>query len=184
MAYAISKLWFYPLSRPFIRKINGIENIPLETPFIIAANHERFLDPCLITYVILRKLNRKIHFLARPSPWFIPSILERNYAGNIPLLNPGQAFQDMKDLLKKREIIGIFPEGERVITPSKNPKTGAVRLAIETNTPILPIGIKFSFMLFGSTINIGKLVRLNGNKDVKKQTLNLMKYIYKLKNDL
>mgnify|MGYP001620129181 CR=1 FL=1 len=114
--------------------------------------------------------------------WFLGETICRKWAACVPVFNPAQAYEETKKLIESGEIIGIFPEAG--IRKTKNPKTGAVRLALETKTPILPIGIKSSYIPFNSTINIGNLIYLKNQKNIKKQTLNLMKEIYRLRNNL
>src|SRR3989338_5528494 len=70
MAYPITKFWFYPLCAIALRKIRGIGNIP-KTPFIIVSNHEHLADPLYILFPILRKLDKKVHFVATPAWWFL-----------------------------------------------------------------------------------------------------------------
>ena len=149
MVYPITKLWFYPLCKVLTRKIKGIENIPHKTPFIIVSNHEMLIDPLIILYPLLRELNKKVHFIGTPTWWFLGETICRQWAGGIPLFTPKQAYKEAKELIKSGEIVGIFPEGG--IGKTRNPKTGAVRLALETNIPILPIGIKSSYLPFKST---------------------------------
>ena len=62
-------------------------------------------------------------------------------------------------------------------------KTGAIRLAIETKIPILPIGIKSSYIPFNSTLTIGKPIYLKeSRKDFGTQILDLMEHVYDLRN--
>ena len=180
MAYPITKFWFfYPLGKLLIRKIMGRENIPKSIPFIIVSNHKKLVDPLLILYPILRKLNKKIHFIATPAWWFLGDTICRKWAACVPVFHPTQAYEETKKLIESGEIIGIFPEAG--LRKTKNPKTGAIRLALETKTPILPIGLKSSYLLFNSTMNIGKLIYLKKNKkNLKKQASDLMKKIYQL----
>ena len=164
-----------------VKKIKGIDNTPHKTPFIIVSNHEHLIDPLYLIYPILRKLNKKIHFIASPTWWFLGETICRQWAGSIPLFNSEQAYKEAKEIIKSGGIVGIFPEGGTRRT--KNPKTGAVRLALETNTPILPIGIKSSYFPFKSTLNIGKLIHLKKNKkSLKKHARDLMRYVYRLRN--
>ena len=181
MAYPITKLWFYPLCRISIRNISGAENIPNKTPFIIVSNHERLIDPLYIIYPILKKLGQKVHFVASPTWWFLGEIICRQWAGCIPLFNSNQAYREAKYLIKSGEIVGIFPEGGTKKT--KNPKTGAVRLALETKKPILPVAVKSSYLPFNSTINIGKPIYLKKRRNIKKQTSELMMDVYRLRNN-
>ena len=182
MAYPINKFWFYPLNWIMIKRIKGEDNIPKNPNFIIISNHEHLIDPLYIFYPILKKLNKKLHFIATPTWWFLGETICRQWAGCIPLFNSEQIYKEVKKLIKSGEIIGIFPEGGTKRT--KNPKTGAIRLALDTKTPILPIGLKSSYTPFNSTLNIGKLIYPNKNKDIKKQTLELMKEIYRLRDGM
>ena len=179
MVYPITKFWFYPLNWLMIKRIKGINNIPNKTPFIIVSNHERLIDPLYILFSVLKKLNKKIHFVATPTWWFLGETICRQWAGCIPLFNSEQVYKETKELIKSKEIVGIFPEGGTRKT--KNPKTGAVRLALETKVLILPISVKSSYIPFSSTLNIGKPIYFKNKKNIKKQTIDLMKYIYKLR---
>lgn len=181
MAYPISKLWLYPLCWILIKKIKGIENIPDKKTFIIAANHETNRDHLLIVYPIIKKLNKKVHFIATPVWWF--NTISRQWAGVIPMHSPRQAYREAKGVIKSGEIVGIFPEGrlERK-KRTENPKTGAVRLAIETNVPVLPVGLRFSYFPLTSALSIGKPIYFRSKKNIKNQSKELMKHIYKLRN--
>lgn len=181
MAYPISKLWSLPLLRLLIKRINGVENIPRETAFIIVSNHEKLIDPLYIIYAIVRKLNKKVHFIASPTWWFLGETICRQWAGCIPLFGSEQASKEAKEYVKKGKIVGIFPEG-RSTAKKRYLKSGVIKLSIETKTPILPMGIKTSYFPFSSVISIGKLVYLKKNKNIKKQTIDLMRHVYRLRN--
>ena len=110
-------------------------------------------------------------------------IICRQWAGCIPLFNTEQAYKEAKRLVESSEIIGIFPEGGTRRT--KNPKTGVVRLALETNTPILPIAVKSSYVPFNSRLKFGKLIHLRGSKrNIRKLAKDLMLEVYKLRDNL
>jgi len=181
MVYPISRFWFNPLCRILIRKINGTNNIPINSNFIIISNHEKLIDPFLILYPVLKKLNKKIHFIATPTWWFLGETICRKWLGCIPLFNSEQAYNEAKNYVKSGKIVGICPEGH-LNAKIRYPKTGAVRLALDTKMPILPIGIKSSYLPFSSEITIGKPVHLKKGKNIKDQTLDLMKHVYRLRN--
>ena len=184
MVYPITKFWLYPFCRILLRKIKGKENIPNKTPFIIISNHNSRIDPHFILYTVLRKLNKKVHFIATPAYWFLSDKICRQWVGCIPLFNPKQAYREAKELIESGEIVGIFPEG-RLYKKIRTPKLGVARLALETNTPILSIGIKSSYMPFNAAINIGKLIYLKKNKKkLRKEMESVMKYVYELKNSV
>ena len=184
MAYPISKLIFYPIFAILMRRIKGMENIPSDKAFIIISNHEKKIDSLLIAFPIIMRLNKKVHFLSNAAWWFLGETICRKWAGCIPIFDPKHAYGEMKEYLVNGKIVALFPEGNYKNQNKKNFKTGAVRLALETNTPILPIGIKSSYVPFASTIRIGKLIYLRKNKkSIENQTADLMKHIYRLRND-
>jgi 1-acyl-sn-glycerol-3-phosphate acyltransferase len=161
-----------------LRRIEGIENIPDKPPFIVISNHERQIDPLLIIYLILSRLDKKIHFIATPRYWFLGEKICRNWAGCIPLFNSKQAFKEAKNLINMGEIVGVFPEGH--LKGSREIKTGAIRLSIETSAPILPIRLQSSYAPLMSKLYIGKLIHINSRNNLKKQATGLMNCIYRL----
>lgn len=178
-------LWFYPINKLIIKKIKGEENIPNKAPFLITSNHESRCDHWLIIYPILKKLGKKVHFVAIPRWWYnFFQFLRYGFAEIIPMVNPKKAYKDAKQAIESGAIVAIFPEGRLERTNrTKNPKTGAIRLAVETKVPILPIGIKFFYRPFSCTINIGKPIYIKKKSNIKKQTFKLMKYIYMLRDN-
>ena len=183
MVYPITKLWFYPFCRLLIGRIKCMENIPADMPFIAVSNHELLVDSLLIIYPIIRKLNKKVHLLSSGSWWFLGETICRRWAACVPVFNPAQAYEETKKLIESGEIIGIFPEAG--LRKTKNLKTGAIRLALEMNAPILPIGLKSSYIPFNSAINIGKPIYLKKNKkNLKKQMSDLMEEVYRLRNSI
>jgi 1-acyl-sn-glycerol-3-phosphate acyltransferase len=183
MVYPISKFWLYPFCSVFTKRIKGIKNIPQKSNFIMISNHENRIDPIYLIYLTVKILNKKIHFLAQPKLWFLGKTICSKWAGCIPLFNSKQAYNQMKDYLKRGKLIGIFPQGNYKKDNNKNFKTGALRLALETNTPILPVGISSSYTPFATTINIGKLIHLKKRKkSFDQQITSLMNHIHKLKS--
>ena len=188
MVFPISKRTLFPLVGLFIRKITGIKNIPQEGPFIVVANHDSYADPFIITSVILKVLNKKIHFLAMKGRFWnkFGNTVSRKWAGCIPLdEGKKKALEEMKNLLKKGEVIGLFPGGPRSSDGSlPRGKTGSVRLALATKAPILPIGIDGAYdiapgdklipKLKRCEVNIGKLIYITAKKKVTKKLLDDM----------
>ncbi|MBI2655494.1 1-acyl-sn-glycerol-3-phosphate acyltransferase [Candidatus Woesearchaeota archaeon] len=179
MAYPITKLWLIPLLRILIRKIEGIENIPASGSFIIASNHEKIIDSFFIWYAIVSKLNRKVHFIARPTNK-LEKIFPKQWVGWILVFDRKKGYAEALERLNSGGIIGIYPEGSTKI--KKKLKTGAIRLAIGSNRPILPVGLNSSWKPFTSTIRIGNPFYADRHADIHVQTKNLMKKIYRLKN--
>ena len=178
MVYPITKLWLSPFLRLLIKKIEGMENIPTNNNFIIASNHEKFIDSFFISYIIFTKLSRKVNFIARPK-YNLEKIFPKEWVGWILVFDKKKGYAEAVEKLKSGAIIGIYPEGS---TKVKNKlKTGAIRLAIESNKPILPIGLNSSWKPFTATIKIGKPFYADKNTDINLQTKRLMKKVYALK---
>ena len=178
MVYPITKLWLLPFLRLLIKKIEGMENIPTNNNFIIAANHKRIIDSFFIGYAIVTKLNKKVSVIARPK-YNLEKIFPKEWVGWILVFDKKKGYAEAVEKLKSGAIIGIYPEGS---TKVKNKlKTGAIRLAIESNKPILPIGLNSSWKPFTATIKIGKPFYADKNIDINLQTKRLMKKVYALK---
>jgi len=121
--------------------IKGSGNIPLKGPFIVVCNHFNRLDPPFVIYAIKKPINflmasdQTVENQLMWAPWlygFIPT--------NRQNIAPSTIKRSI-NVLKKGEILGIFPEGgatEQYLRPAKN---GAAYLATTANVPILPIGL-------------------------------------------
>lgn len=139
--------------RPVLRNIgsafwrlkhSGIENIPPEGGLVIAANHQTYLDPFLISIPIKRPLR----FLA----WNV--VLDWPLAGKLlgllgawPLQLEGSdpaAIRRSLQWLRDGGAVVIFPEGGRGLPGGSMGKFkgGAVRIALDAGVPVLPITIR------------------------------------------
>ena len=63
--YWLTKLIAPPLMFAFIRRINGLGNIPKKGAYIIAANHGSAFDTIAIPSIIVRKFKRKVHYVSK-----------------------------------------------------------------------------------------------------------------------
>lgn len=151
MIYAITAKLCWGVSRLVVKEYEGLNNIPKNENFIIAANHESPLDAMLITAVFDSTLNKKVHFLAsnymfrtRWRAFFVGKTL-----GCIPVdFKPGHTdccLAKAKDLIEKGGIIAIFPEGVKDSPALLRGKTGVIRLALASKKPVLPIGISRTY---------------------------------------
>jgi 1-acyl-sn-glycerol-3-phosphate acyltransferase len=124
-------------------EIYGLENIPKEGGYILAANHMSRIDPplifCLIerddiTALVADKYKR--YPLIRPMVDAFRGIwLNREQADF-------QAMREARDHLQNGHILGIAPEGTRSRTGSLNQaKDGVAYLAEKARAPVLPVGI-------------------------------------------
>lgn len=208
MAYPISKFIVPPIFKLWLRKVNGLENIPRDEPFIMAANHTSYYETLLLPCIVVQVLNKKIHAWVNERYWSSPIVkFFLDLWGGIPVYlvkeknlkeNNSAAFQSALRYLKNGEIMMIFPEGRR----SRDGKlqkaySGAAKLTLLSKVPVLPIGVTGSgevlpkgkiFPRFARCeVNIGKPMyfkkyynkKINDN-DLEKITRQVMKEIGKL----
>jgi len=174
MVYPIAKLIFAPIIDIWIKEINGLNNIPVQGPFIITANHESYMDHLIIVKTFVMHLNKKIHFLSKKEHFSNPikSIWHR-WAGAIPLDRESKGTEALKwaiKALKSRNIIGIHPEGTRTLTGKlQRGKTGVARLALAARVPVVPVGLIGTFEILPK----GKYI-----PELKKATMNIGKPLY------
>ncbi|MDO8481088.1 MAG: lysophospholipid acyltransferase family protein [Nanoarchaeota archaeon] len=175
-----------------------MENLP-KGGAILAANHSSYLDHFIIGTHLYRSTGRIAHFLAKKEHFDDP--LQRwwhRYLEAIPLDRASggkEALAQAVKELKKGKLIMMYPEGTRTLTGKMNRgKTGAARLAIAANVPVIPIGITNTFKIlpkgkwiprFGlkADMRVGRPMmfeRTDNRKDLRTQTTTLMKEIAKL----
>lgn len=128
-------------------RIVGSVRIPTSGAVIIAPNHVTNIDPLITAYVVWRT-GRVPRFLAKASLFRVPvlgAILRGT--GQIPVERAGrQREADPLDrasgLVSDGLALLVYPEGTLTRDPELWPmrgKTGAVRLALEYDVPIIPM---------------------------------------------
>jgi 1-acyl-sn-glycerol-3-phosphate acyltransferase len=122
------------------------ERMPQSGAFVLAPNHYSEIDPVVIGAASW-KLGRAPRFLAKASlfknpvvGWFLRS------SGQIPVERAGSsshaALRAAEELVEKGRMVVVYPEGSLTRDPELWPmrgKTGAVRIALERDIPIIPI---------------------------------------------
>ena len=130
-----------PISKLFFRfKVEGLENIPKKSNFIIVANHVSFLDPL----AIMTAVPRKIHCIALRRLYKI--IWIRWFLLMVEALPSGRVSRKAVHMLNRNKNIGLFPEGG-VNRKGKlgEFKRGAALLAFKTGRPVVPCAVFGSF---------------------------------------
>jgi 1-acyl-sn-glycerol-3-phosphate acyltransferase len=133
------------LSRALWRvSFRGVEHVPREGGLIIAANHQTYIDP----FWIGAPFDRQLRFLAWDAifGWPVAGQLIR-WLGAWPLQverGDTRAIRRSVQWLREGGALVIFPEGGRGRGDAKPEKfkTGAARLALEADVPILPVTIR------------------------------------------
>lgn len=139
LAWAISKpLWFI--------RFRGRENIPARGSggYLIASNHQTYLDPAWICIPI----DQKLRFMAFDEAFgwkFVGPMIK--YLGAFPVNLEGKGvLKAMKEALRALEdgaALVVFPEGGREFAAGELLpfKEGVVRIAQQAGAPILPVTI-------------------------------------------
>ena len=147
----LAKLLFFAFYTP---KIVGKENIPKNGRIILAGNHTNILD-CIL---LMSSTKREIHFLAKKELWEGPKGILFGHMGLIPVdrsIHDSEPLKIAKGYLKNEKVIGIFPEGTtekgRGLLPFK---IGAVKMAYDTDTMIVPFCITGKYKIFSRSLKI------------------------------
>jgi 1-acyl-sn-glycerol-3-phosphate acyltransferase len=159
-------------------RVQGLENIPKDKPFILACNHLSFFDPPAIGC----KIPRNLHYFARDSLFFWPLGLLISSLNSIPV-NRGQldlgTLRKVLKVLKNGHPILVFPEGTRSEDGElQDPQKGLGLLVAKSSVGVIPARIYGSGKAFGKKhliprigrkiyINIGVEISFDDPKDVK-----------------
>ncbi|MEV6017138.1 MULTISPECIES: lysophospholipid acyltransferase family protein [unclassified Streptomyces] len=155
MFYTVLK---YVLLGPLLRlvfrpRIEGLEHIPSSGPAIVAGNHLSFADHFLMPAI----LKRRITFLAKAEYFTGPGIKGRLTAaffrsiGQIPVDRSGKeagqaAIREGLGVLRKDELLGIYPEGTRSHDGRLyKGKVGVAVMALRAQAPVIPCAMIGTF---------------------------------------
>lgn len=168
---------FFLIFRP---KVVGKNNIPKNGSVVLAGNHTNNLDSVMLIAVV----SRQVHFLAKIELFKgIFGVIVRGL-GCIPVnrkIHDKDALKSAKDVLSEGSVIGIFPEGtinrtDDIIMPFK---IGAVKMAKDTNSKIVPFVITGKYNIVGKGIKIEFLEAIEVRDVLDKENDKLMKIISK-----
>jgi 1-acyl-sn-glycerol-3-phosphate acyltransferase len=126
-------------------RMRGLDNIPKRGAFVISPNHVTNFDPLTTAYLVWRA-GRVPRFLAKASLFKVPTLgwLLR-FTGQIPVERSGGGPDPLAAatrLIAEELAVIVYPEGTLTRDPDEWPmrgKTGAVRLALEHDIPLIPM---------------------------------------------
>ncbi|MCL2823730.1 MAG: alpha/beta fold hydrolase [Polyangiaceae bacterium] len=133
-------------------EIEGAENVPLEGGVVFASNHQSWLD----VQVLAGASPRRIHFIAKSEfkTWpVLRHLIEVSESVFVQRGGDADGLSSIVEALRAGKAVAIYPEGtipgeEQVSrrevdteTGLLRGKTGAVRLAINAEVPIVPVGV-------------------------------------------
>lgn len=133
---------------------------------IVVSNHTSYADGILLA-LACRELGRELRLLATAGVFRAPllgPVITR--LGFIPVqrgsTSAADALDSAAEALAAGEAIGLFPEGRITRDPGKWPeraKTGAVRLALRTGAPIVPVAMNGAEKVVGDRAHLVRTLR-------------------------
>jgi long-chain acyl-CoA synthetase len=148
--FAAARLLVSALARP---KVDGMEHVPPGGPFIIAPNHQSYIDPFVLVGVLPLRVVRDLFFVGaaeyfetRLTAWLARRM---NVVPVDPDANLVPAMQAGAFGLTHGKVLVLFPEGERSIDGGvKKFKKGAAILSHHRRVPIVPVAMSGVFEIW------------------------------------
>ena len=147
------------------RRSTPTDRLP-DGPVIVVANHTSFADGILLA-LVGRRLGRSLRLMATGGVFrsgLVGPLARR--LGFIPVQRGTSAAAGSLDAaataLEAGEAVGLFPEGRITRDPQHWPersKTGAVRLALRTGAPVVPVALVGAQQVVGTTGIVTRLLR-------------------------
>lgn len=146
--------WFKLFYRP---QYEGTENIPQSGRIILAGNHTNFLD----CFIVATSTKRCVHYIAKAE--LMKGIGKPIFTGLgiIPVDRSSaasgmHAVNTAEEYLADDKLIAIFPEGtinrtDDIMMPFKG---GAVKIALDAGTKIVPFAITGKYKMFKKDVKI------------------------------
>ena len=163
--------WALNLCRPVVGALcrllwrthwRNTQNIPMMGGLIVASNHQTYIDPFWVSYPI----RRPVRYLAWDAAfnWPVVGSFLRLF-GAWPLQLEGTDPAPIRRSLqwiREGGAVVIFPEGGRGNADGslKKFKAGAVRMALETGVPILPVTIRGGHRVWPSSYRFPRIGRV------------------------
>ena len=128
------------------RRWLDVEKIPQSGPVVFYSNHVSYLDALVLAHLMFKN-GRAVRFIGKEAVFKIPVVgWVLHKAEQIPVKRQSDsaaiALSEAIAALKMGHAIAIYPEGTLTRDPELWPmtgKTGAVRLALSANVPLIPI---------------------------------------------
>lgn len=144
--YVIPAAIVRPALRGLVSQVwEGTENLP-ETGAILAVNHISELDPLSVAHMVYNQ-GLLPTFLAKAELWKVPGFKQALQATRtIPVersRDGGRSLAAAREALATGRAIIVYPEGTVTRDPDGWPmaaQSGAVRLALQTGAPLIPVG--------------------------------------------
>ncbi len=144
-------LTFYGFAQRLVRtlwplvgrlRVEGLDHVPDDGPFLLIANHQSYLDPVLIQAVVRRPMYTMAKSTEFSNPVLAPLL---QWLKSFPVrrfeIDP-QAVRIALRHLDNGYGVGIYIEGERSWDGRlQPPRLGTIRLILKAGVPVIPCGI-------------------------------------------
>lgn len=160
----------WPLTRLWWPRVHNLDAVPVRGGAVLVSNHLSFCDSIFLPVELSRQVTflAKREYFVRPGlvgllwRWFFTSV------GQVPVDRSGgraaeAAITTGVRLVKSGKLLGIYPEGTR--SPDGRlyrGRTGAARIAIEAQVPVIPVAMVNTFWIQPTGRRIPRLGRRIG----------------------
>jgi 1-acyl-sn-glycerol-3-phosphate acyltransferase len=160
LLYNVVGVLSWPLLHGLYRlEARGTENLPDDGGYVLACNHVSNFDPWPLGMPLWPR--RFLRFMAKSELYWWPLRLVLDNAGAFPVRRGQrdvQAIETAVSLAREGHVVVMFPEGTRrrkglVKRFEARPRSGAARIALEADVPLVPAAVKGTDRL----LRLGKL---------------------------
>lgn len=132
-------------------EVRGKKRVPRTGPAIVVLNHVGFIDGPVAFGVV----PRRAYFLIRRSMFVGPLKALLTWAAQIPVDEDGgrQALAKGLAVLRRGDVVGVFPEGTRGTGTAQSVHGGAAWLAVQSGAPVVPAAI-LGTRVTGESVNV------------------------------
>ncbi len=173
----------------------GLENLPGDGGFVLAANHTSNFDPWPLGVPLWPR--RQLYFMGKVE-LFNPLLGPLLRAGGAFPVRRGeqdvQAIETAVRLCREGKVVAMFPEGTRktkglIKKFEHRPRTGSARIALAAGVPLIPAAIRGTDRLarfprlkiaYGAPVPVADLASLVPREAAQVATNRLMESIYEL----
>jgi 1-acyl-sn-glycerol-3-phosphate acyltransferase len=148
-AYNLTALVSWPVVYGLYRlEVRGLERLPAEGGFVLAANHVSSFDPWPLGMPLWPR--RQLHFMAKVE-LFKPVLGQLlRAAGAFPVRRGERDLESIRtavEICRRGGVVAMFPEGTRRSKGLRKrfehrPRTGSARIALEAGVPLVPAAVK------------------------------------------
>ena len=190
----------WPVLRGLYRlEAHGLDHLPAEGGFVLAANHTSSFDPWPLGLPLWPK--RQLFFMGKVE-LFNPVLAPLLRAGGAFPVRRGEAdveaIETAVRICEEGGIVAMFPEGTRQVKGLRKkfehrPRTGSARIALAAQVPLVPAAIEGSDRLsrlaklkvaYGDPVPLDDLEGLPPREAQQTATDRLMERIYALRETL